>query len=224
MERGKLYYISRPFARALTGRWRAEVGPPASPTVYVCSHSNMRGPLVTQCWLPFPTRPWVLHMFLEKESCRAQYRDYTFSRRFGLPGPLAALLAWACSGYVSALLKSIGAIPVHRGSARIRETFRDTVAALQAGDSVLIFPDVDYTDGADGIGPVYDGFLLLHRFWSRVSREPLDFVPLRLDSARRRVTAGPPVRFDPSAERRSEMVRVRETLRRELNRGEDSPA
>lgn len=218
MERGKLFYASRPFVRLITGRWTAEVEAPESPTVFVCSHSNMRGPLVTQCWLPFPTRLWVFHMFLEKETCRAQYRDYTFSQRFGLPKPLAAFLAWAVSGYVSALVRSIGPIPVYRGSVKIKETFRSTISALQAGDSVLIFPDVDYTDSTDGIGAVYDGFLLIDRFWSKVSREPLDFVPLRLDTAARRITAGKAVRFDRSADRKSEMVRVREALREEINR------
>lgn len=218
MERGKLFYASRPFVRLITGRWTAGVEAPESPTVFVCSHSNMRGPLVTQCWLPFPTRLWVFHMFLEKETCRAQYRDYTFSQRFGFPKPLAAFLAWAVSGYVSALVRSIGPIPVYRGSVKIKETFRSTISALQAGDSVLIFPDVDYTDSTDGIGSVYDGFLLIDRFWSKVSREPLDFVPLRLDTAARRITAGKAVRFDRSADRKSEMVRVREALREEINR------
>lgn len=44
MERGKLFYASRPFVRLITGRWTAEVEVPESPTVFVCSHSNMRGP------------------------------------------------------------------------------------------------------------------------------------------------------------------------------------
>ena len=57
MERGKLYYASLPFVRLITGRWTAEVEPPAAPTVFVCSHSNMRGPLAAQCWLPLPTPP-----------------------------------------------------------------------------------------------------------------------------------------------------------------------
>ena len=217
MERGKLYYASLPFARLITGRWTAEVEPPAAPTVFVCSHSNMRGPLAAQCWLPVPTRPWVLHMFLEKETCRVHYRDYTFTQRFGLPKPLAALFARASSGYVSALLRAIGAIPVYRGSVKIKETFLATVAALRSGDSVLIFPDVDYTDSSDGIGTIYDGFLLIDRFWRRITQDPLDFVPLRLDTAARRITAGEAVRFDRSADRKSETVRVKEALRAAIN-------
>ena len=217
MRRGKLFAFSRFFVRLRIGRWTAELPPPTGPTVYVCHHGNMAGPLTTLCWLPFPVRPWVLHVFTDRKTCYEQFSGYTFSRRFGLPRPLANCLAGLVSGYVSALMASAGAIPVYRGSLHIGATFRETVAALKAGDSVLIFPDVDYTGGGDSIGAVYDGFLLTDRFWRRASDEPLDFVPLRLDHTARRITAGAPVRFDRTAEQKAELVRVREALRREIN-------
>jgi hypothetical protein len=217
MTRGKLFFASRPFIRLVVGRWSVQAPPPEGPTVFVCSHGDMAGPLATQCWLPFPTRPWVLHVFLSREECRRQYRDYTFTQRFGLPRPAAALLAWAVSGYASALVRSVGAIPVYRGSARLKETFRRTVEALQAGDPVIVFPDVDYTDRSGDMGEIYDGFLLIDRFWQRVSDTPLDFVPLRLDRKVRRIAAGEAVRFDRTAPRQGETVRVREALLRGLN-------
>lgn len=218
MKRGKLYVFSRFFVRLGIGRWEACVKPPEGPAVYVCSHGNLRGPLAALCWLPFPARPWVLHVFTDKRTCRAQYRDYTFSQRFGMPGPAASAAAWAVSGYVSALMRSLRAIPVYRGMAQIRETFRETIAALQAGDSVLIFPDVDYTNESGDVGEVYEGFLLLERFWRRESEEALQFVPLRLDWNGKRVTAGKAVVFDRSRQWKPEMQRVREALRAEMNR------
>lgn len=217
MERGKLFCFSRFFVRLAIGRWTADVPPPAGPAVYVCSHCDLTGPLATMCWLPFAPRAWVLHVFLDRESCRRHYGDYTFSRRFGMPKPLAEAAAWAASGFVSALMRSMRAIPVYRGTARIAATFRETAAALRAGDSVLIFPDVDYTDGSAGIGEVYDGFLLLERFWRRTSEEALRFVPLRLDAAARRITQGRAVSFDRSEPWKPEAARVREALRREIN-------
>ena len=217
MTRGKLFFASRPFIRLVVGRWSVQAPPPEGPTVFVCSHGDMAGPLATQCWLPFPTRPWVLHVFLSREECRRQYRDYTFTQRFGLPRPAAVLLAWAVSGYASALVRSVGAIPVYRGSARLKETFRRTVEALQAGDPVIVFPDVDYADRSGDMGEIYDGFLLIDRFWQRVSDTPLDLVPLRLDRRARRIAAGEAVRFDRTAPRQRETVRVREALLRGLN-------
>ncbi len=219
MKRGKLFYVSRFFVRLGIGRWTANVPVPEGPAVYVCSHSDLAGPLATLCWLPFAPRPWVLHVFLDRESCRRQYRDYTFSRRFGMPEPLAALTAWAASEYVSALMRSMGAIPVYRGTAKLGATFRESLDALEAGECVLIFPDVEYTSRSGGIGEVYDGFLLLERLWRKRSDRPLDFIPLRLDVAGRTVTAGRPVRFDPAAPWKAELVRVREALRAEINAG-----
>lgn len=218
MKRGKLYTFSRFFVRLGIGRWEVCVKPPEGPAVYVCSHGNLRGPLAALCWLPFPVMPWVLHVFTDRESCRAQYRDYTFSKRFGMPGPAASAAAWAVSGYVSALMRSLGAIPVYRGMAQIRETFRETIAALQAGDSVLIFPDVDYTNASGDVGEVYEGFLLLERFWRRESEAALQFVPLHLDLNGKRITAGNPVTFDRSRQWKPEMQRVKEALRAEMNR------
>lgn len=218
--RGKLFYFSRFFVRLCIGRWSAGVAEPEGPAVYVCSHNNLLGPLAALCWLPFDVRPWTLHVFLEQEACRKQYKEYTFSRRFGMPEPLAAMLAWGASGYVSALMRSMAAIPVHRGTVKLGHTFRETVSALQAGESVLIFPDVDYTDDSGGIGEVYDGFLLIERFWRKVSAQPLRFVPLRLDTAARRITEGRAVSFRRDADWKTEMNRVREALRAEINRDE----
>lgn len=218
MERGKLFYFSRFFVRLGLGRWSVDVAAPQGPTVYVCSHKNMRGPLATMSWLPFTVRPWVLHVFCGQESCRKQYGEYTFSQRFGLPAFLANFLAWAVSGFVSALMRSLGAIPVYRGTVRIGSTFKETIAALQAGDSVLVFPDVDYTDTSGGIGEVYDGFLLLERFWRKTSEAPLKFVPLRMDVKVRRISEGRAITFDRSVEWRTELNRVRNGLQAEINR------
>ena len=48
--------------------------------------------------LPDEPRPWVLHVFLDRHECFAQYYGYTFRKRFGWPAPAAwaaAAGAWA---------------------------------------------------------------------------------------------------------------------------------
>lgn len=208
----RIYKMTRVVVRWKLGRWTVAVPAPDGPTVFVCSHDNLHGPLICQAYLPFPTRPWVLHVFLDRESCRKQFKEYTFSTRFGFPGPLAGFLAWMVSGYVSKLVRSVKSIPVYRGASRIIETFRETVAALKAGDSVMIFPNIQYTN-EDGAGELYEGFLLVDRLWSRVSETPLAFVPLHVDQQRKTITAGEAVYFDHTRDRKAETARVLETLR-----------
>ena len=88
--RGKLFYFSRFFVRLCIGRWSAGVAEPEGPTVYVCSHNNLLGPLAARGWLPFDGRPWTLHGCRVREAGRQQYREGAFSWRFGGAGPPAA--------------------------------------------------------------------------------------------------------------------------------------
>ncbi len=215
---GGLYYFGSACIRCRLRGWRARVAPPREPTVYVCSHQNMQGPLTTLSLLPFPVRVWALHVFLDRRACYRQYADYTFSKRYGLPAPLARALAWCAAGFVSATVRSAGAIPVYRGSMKVGATFRESVAALKNGDSLIIFPDVDYAGEAGGIGEMYEGFLLLQRAYARAAGRPLRFVPLAVDPARRLVLEGEPLYFAEGADLRAEMRRVGEGLREQISR------
>ena len=196
--------------------WRSEVPEPTEPCVFVCSHQNLAGPLMTLTFLPFFVRPWVLSVFMERKTCYRQYADYTFSKRHGMPGPLARFLAWCASGAVSALMRSIRGIPVYRGNMRIGATFRQSVEALQAGYSILLFPDVEYTKASEGIGEMYDGFILLGRAYARATGRSLAFYPLYCDMKTRRIVRREPVQYRADAPPNEERVRVKEELHRRL--------
>lgn len=217
IQRGALFYLCRGVLRVKNLGWRTEVEQFQRPCVYICSHSNMAGPLTTLAQLPFPVRPWVLYLFFDREACRKQYAEYTFSKRFGLPRRLADLLASLTSGFVSSLVRSAAAIPVYRGSVQAAATFRETIAALDAGDSVIIYPDVDYADSSEGIGEIYKGFLLLERFWRRKHSEPLLFVPIRMDRKKKLLRSEHPEQFDRDRPFDEEMERVSRALRRDIN-------
>ena len=95
---GPLFIAVRFVWRLVRPRWRTQVEQIQGPCVYICSHSNMAGPLTTLAQLPFPVRPWVLHLFFDREDCRRQFADYTFSQRFGMPKWLAGVLARLTAG------------------------------------------------------------------------------------------------------------------------------
>jgi len=197
--------------------WRMEVMPPQEPTVYICSHHNMQGPLTTLAFAPFHVRAWVLHVFFDRESCYHQYADYTFTERFGMPHWLGNALAWVVSGAVSGLMHSLRAIPVNRGTSKIMETFRESLNALKEGDSLIIFPDTAYSAENEGIGSIYEGFLMLEKSWRRTEGKNLRFVPLYIDEPRKRVLEGEEIRFDPEKDFKSDMPRVSAAIREGIN-------
>lgn len=218
MTQGAFYKTLRAIYRFFRRGWQAKVKAPETPTVYICSHQNMHGPITTLAYLPFPVHAWILNVFFDRESCRKQYAEFTFSKRFGMPQRLADALAWIVSGVVSGLVRSTGAIPVWRGTSRINETFRDSVEALKAGDSLLIFPDVQYSQDSGEMGSIYEGFILLGRMYAHSTGLSLNFVPLYCDEDGKEIREGEPIAYDPEAPSKSERARISAALVESVNR------
>lgn len=196
----------RPFARrlrraiaALPGRWRlAGAPPPPGPCVYVVHHQNLAGPLAALVLLPGEPRPWVLQAFCGRRACFGQYYHYTFTRRFGMPRPLALPAAGLCALLAPGLVNGVGAIPVWRGArSGLRSTWRRSCAALAAGQSLIVCPDIDYADPSAATGAIYRGFFALGQEQQRRGGPPLPFVPAVCDKAGRRLVLGEPVTLRP---------------------------
>ena len=95
---GPLARFLRAGVRPFLHRWDTSGAQKAQPpAVYVVHHRNMSGPVHTLALLPDEPRPWVLHVFLDRHECFAQYYGYTFRKRFGWPAPAA----WAAAGVLS---------------------------------------------------------------------------------------------------------------------------
>lgn len=182
------------------------------PCVFVCRHRNLEGPLNTLINMNTPVRPWILSVFCERHACYKQYRDYTFTKRLGWDKIRAVSAARVASLVVPALMRSIRGIPVYRDSARITKTLRMSIAALKAGESLIIYPDVDYTNRTDEGVSFYDGYLVMGMLYRRAMRKPLRFVPVHVDQARRRILYGEAVTLNPdapdAAEERARVNRV----------------
>ena len=135
-----------------------------------------------------------------------------------MPWFLAAAIALPASLFVSRLLNSLKAIPVYRGSTRILSTLRRTVAALEAGESVLISPDIDYTDTGSGMGVMHEGFLHVEKFFSAQTGAHASFVPVHIDRAHRAIYVGEAIRFAGRDSFRVEKDEVYAKIGREFSR------
>ena len=162
--------------------------PAETPCVYVCRHLNMHGPYVTLKWLPMEVHPFVLGVFLDEKTAREHYARYTFSLRRGKPEKSFLLRAQLLGWLTPKLLRSLQAIPVHRDAQAIK-TLRIALRYLLEGHSLIIWPDVHYTDGYDQPCEIYEGFLYLGEWYQRKTGRELPFVPLIVDDENRRIEA-----------------------------------
>lgn len=186
------------------------------PAVYVVHHQNLKGPLISMAWFDRPVRPWVLSVFCDQSTCFRQYYEYTFTKRFGIPKMLAAIITYPLSFCVAALMKVSQAIPVYRGSKDIIKTFKQSISALACGQNLLISPDIDYTDRGTHIGELYKGFLNLEKLYYKKTGKHLAFVPLHINKSDGCILVGKPVFFNTPDNFKQEKEKAYARLKQEF--------
>ena len=205
---GRLFHICRKILRIRYRRYRQKGAMPEGAVVYVCRHRYAIGPVSSLCCLPVGIRPWVLSTFFDVDECKKHCVDYTFSVSWGLPKWLSKAMASVICPAFTALVHSAASIPVYRNSLKVRETFSQSLTALDGGDSLLIFPDVDYTAETGDTGRLYDGFLLLEQMWFRKTHEHVRFVPLHIGTHRCEMVISEPISFSGDKPFKAEMQEI----------------
>lgn len=216
---GKLYYGCRFILKYLCGM---KYNAPAKedfpePAVYVCRHSNMKGPILSMVNLPIHVHPWAYYVWCDEDSCRKQCEEYTFSVRFGWPKWKTNMVARLISKPFAALIRSAGSIPVYRNSFKVRETFKQSVEALKRGESLLIFPDVEYTVQKGDTGALYEGFLMLEKMYMKETGKHLRFIPMHISDGQRRLVLSEPICFEDGASYGEDKRRVIQALHSAMN-------
>ncbi|MDO4680937.1 MAG: hypothetical protein Q4A55_06800 [Aerococcus sp.] len=215
---GSFFQILRHLARLFFKRYRFQKPPKVDgPVVLVSHHQNLVGPFTIMLWIPMFVRIWVLGVFSRTKDCYNHYVHWTFTKRFHLPVWLAKILAWPAAHIISLGTKSMGAIPVFRGSRDIVKTMNQSIETLQAGIPVLIFPDQDYASDSGATGEIYAGFLHLEKMYHRKFHEHINFVPIFSDKHERYIRFGEPIRFREDEKFRVGRDRVAQELRDALN-------
>ncbi len=145
-------------------------------------------------WFQKPVRILVTMPFLSRITVTAIYGLY-FYQRLGWNHQIAACIAKPVSYYISRLIRSMGAIPVYRGTRQVLDTIEASEAALLRGESLLLFPDVDYTNSSGEMGKMYQGFLHLEKYYYKSTGKHIPFVPLYVSKKTRRIVTGNAIRF-----------------------------
>ena len=218
--------ILRPFFYSkVVGAEKVKLDPDIS-CVFTCNHGELWGPAVSNLFLPFSFRPWVLDEISEPEKSADYLYVNTVSRQKWLPEMFkrpvakmtAAFLAWVC--------RSIDGISVYRDKPlALVKTFKLTAEAMQAGDNILIFPENPNDDSLekpgylqDGIGEFFTGFALAAQMYYQRTGKRAQFYPIYADKKSHTLNIGEPVRYDPVPHHAVEHRRIAAYLRMEMLR------
>lgn len=180
-------------ARVFSPKYKCDYVPGDEPVVFVCRHLKMRGTYALVKWLSQEAHPMSLSVFFNRETAYKHFREYTFTVREGKKVPKRHFIAWLTALVTVNLEKSMKAIPVHRDSLAIK-TMREALKWLMQGESVMVWPDVDYMAEYDKTPcRIYPGFLTLGEMYLKRTGKELKFVPLFIDDQNRKIVAREPV-------------------------------
>ena len=195
------------------------------PCVFVCNHGEILGPVVCTLFSPFPFRPWSAYEMLDRSMVSQRTMDGTFQNVRGIG---RRLLQWLMdhvgAPFLVWLLRSEDSIAVYHDNPRkLMQTFRETIAAMQAGDNILVFPEnaatsPDHRYVQEGVSEFFTGFTMIGQMYAGKTGDCPLFVPMYADKKKRLITYGAPTRYDDQAPVNEEKQRLCDYLRGEIMR------
>lgn len=198
--------------------------PPGSAMVFVCNHGEIYGPIAAAIYLPFPVRPWVTSEMMTAEETTDYIYNGTFKRQKWLPESMKMPLARALTPVIHYAMEGVGALPVYRNHpASLIRTFRQTVAAMQAGDHILVFPENPVDENGrvvpymkEGVGEFFSGFTAVAPLYVKRTGKACAFVPVYADKKRRALLFGEPVLYDMGRDEQDGGEALRGEIRRRM--------
>ena len=190
------------------------------PSVLVCNHGFLYGPIAAALYLPTYFRPWIHDRMLRQDLAEREisisfpWVKKVLGKRLG--GALTALAA----RLTCRLLLSFRPIAVVRGASRdTMSTFDESLAALEEGDNLLIFAEkpkrLNTGDNPD-LRNLYTGFAHLGKLYHDATGRRLLFYPVFSNQKQRTISIGEPVQYDPTLPSREAKQAVAEELQRRM--------
>ncbi len=205
----RLYHALRllgtPFRYSCNGQ---EILPDQQPVLFVSNHCGPIGPVACVLSLPRRVYPWIVVDMLDpKRIVPYLYQDF-ITNSLHLQGPFGWFLAKAIAKIALPLLQGLGCIAVDRYDVRFFGAFHRSLELLEAGKSLLIFPEDPLLpiNPETGMRPFMSGFLWLCVLYERKTGKRLPVIPTAVIPSKRRIILEEPM-FLPTLQSPKEDMR-----------------
>lgn len=183
---------------------------PAEPCVFVGNHAQLHGPIACELYFPVQRYTWcAAEMMHFKEVPGYAFADF-WSQKPKRSHWFYKIAARAIAPLSVCIFNNAQTIAVYH-DARAIFAFKESVKKLQAGQSLVIFPERDAKHNHI-VYDFQDRFIDVARLYYRKTGKALQFVPLYVAPKLHLLQLGQPVTFDPQAPIDAERERIRTTL------------
>ena len=187
---------------------------PDEPVIIVGNHCQMNGPIVGELYVPGEPYIWCAgEMMHLKDVPEYAFRDF-WSQKPKWTHPFYKLLSYIIAPLSACVFTNADTIPVFRDN-RLMKTFKQSIAALQDGANVIVFPEC-YEPHNHIVYRFQDKFIDVARLHYNRTGTELSFVPLYIAPALKKMYVGRPVRFNAQAPKEEERRRICTYLMNEI--------
>lgn len=186
------------------------------PVVIVGNHSQLHGPISAELYGPGNCKTWCAGQMMHlKDVPGYAFQDF-WSQKPRYTHWFYKALSYVIAPLSVVIFNNAETIGVYHDS-RILSTFKKTVAALQNGNNIIIFPEHDQPHNHI----VYDfqeKFVDVARMYYKRTGKELTFVPVYIPPKRKMMCYGKPVRFSAETPIDEERTRICRNLMAEITR------
>ncbi len=203
-----LYRLVRWFVRLFFPKMQlsGEENLPKEPCVIVGNHSQLYGPVSAELYLPFPHRTWCIGEMMDRKTVPPYAFEDFWSRKPRALHWFYRILSHLIAPVSELIFTNARTIGVYHDS-RLVKTFRESMDALGAGGSIVIFPEC-YDEHNHIVHEFQDHFVDLARMYHRRTGKELRFVPLYVAPRLETLYFGEPVSYRADRPAEEERRRV----------------
>lgn len=187
---------------------------PDEPCVIVGNHAQLHGPIACELYFPDNCYTWCASQMMKlKEVPAYAYSDF-WSQKPKVLRPFFKAASYVIAPLSVVIFNNARTIAVHKDD-HILTTFRDSIAELKKGNSIVIFPEQDKKYN-NIIYDFQEGFVDVARLYYKRTGKELSFVPLYIAPNLKKMYLGKGIKFLSDAPINEERRRICDCLMKEI--------
>lgn len=187
---------------------------PDEPCIIVGNHTQLHGPIACELYFPDNSYTWCAGQMMKLRDVPPYAFEDFWSQKPKKSHWFYKIVSYLIAPLCVVIFNNARTIPVYRDR-RILTTFKETMAKLNDGKNVIIFPehDVKYNNI---IYDFQDKFIDIARLYHKRTGKELCFVPLYIAPKLKSMYLGKPMRFCADAPMETERRRICDYLMGEI--------
>lgn len=191
-----LYIFVNPFVKSKV-RGKKNVRKNDEARVFVANHYEIFGPVAMYLRFPYKFRPWVIDKIMTPESVEAQMSISVYNNFPKYPMWFKKIVVKSLKNMMVFTMNHAKAIRVSRENFRENLiTMQESTETLNKNISILIFPELSYTES--GVGVFQSGFEHLGKYYYQKTGKKISFYPVFISKQEKQMFIEKPIIYDPN--------------------------